>query len=164
MTLTLQPGPGRVDAGGTTLRLRALQVMGHGAAAVARAVGASERMIQRIARGDAQTVSPVLRDGVAAIYDRWWDKQAPAHTAPERAAASAARRRARRGDWCAGAALDDDQLDQPGYQPAHGWRPARGTGTASPTGAAARAAPRTGAPHTAPGHAPAPPSERTRPA
>jgi hypothetical protein len=162
MTLTVRPG--RVDAGGTTLRLRALQVMGHGCARVARAIGASERTIQRIARGDAQTVSPRLAGAVAAIYDRWWDKQAPDHTGPERAAASAARRRARRGDWCAGAALDDDQLDQPGYQPPHGWRPACGTGTAGPPGAAARAAPRTGALNTASSHVPALPSERTRPA
>ena len=129
---------GRVDAGGTALRLRALQVMGHGSARVARAIGASERMIQRIARGDVQTVSPALRDAVAAIYDRWWDKQAPEHTTPERAAANAARRRARRSDWCAGAALDDDQLDQPGYQPPRGWRPACGTGVAGPPAPATR--------------------------
>ena len=135
MTLTVHQG--RVDAGGTTLRLRALQVMGHGSARVARAIGASERMIQRIARGDAQTVSPSLAGAVAAIYDRWWDKQAPEHTAPERAAAKAARRRACRGDWCAGAALDDDQLDQPGYQPPHGWRLACGTGVAGTPGPAA---------------------------
>jgi hypothetical protein len=134
MTLTVQPG--RVDAGGTMLRLRALQVMGHGSARVARAIGAGERMVQRIARGGVQTVSPGLRDAVAAIYDRWWDKQAPEDTWAERAAASAARRRARRGDWCAGAALDDDQLDRPGYQPAQGWRPACGTGVAGPPGPA----------------------------
>jgi len=34
------------------------------------------------------------------------------------------------GDWCAGAALDDDWLDIPGYQPGYGWKPATGTGTA----------------------------------
>jgi hypothetical protein len=33
------------------------------------------------------------------------------------------------GDWCA-AALDDDWLDIPGYQPEYGWKPATGTGTA----------------------------------
>lgn len=132
MTLTAQPRPGRVDAGGTMLRLRALQAMGHGSARVARAIGASDRMVQRIARSDVQTVSSGLRDAVAAIYDRWWDKQPPGRTWAERAAASAACRRARRGDWCAGAALDDDQLDRPGYQPAQGWRPACGTGVASP--------------------------------
>ena len=34
------------------------------------------------------------------------------------------------GNWCAGAGLDDDHLDIPGYRPAHGWKHARGTGTA----------------------------------
>ena len=34
------------------------------------------------------------------------------------------------GDWCAAAALDDDWLDIPGYQPEYGWKPATGTGTA----------------------------------
>jgi transcriptional regulator with XRE-family HTH domain len=129
---------GRVDAGGTMLRLRALHVMGHGSARIARAIGASEPAIQRIVRGHAKTVSPALRDAVAQIYDRWWDKQAPQHTRAERAAANAARRHARRADWCAGAALDDDQLDQPGYQPPHGWRPVRGTGVAGPPAPAAR--------------------------
>jgi hypothetical protein len=132
MTLApVQPQPRRLDAGGTMLRLRALQVMGHSCARVAQAIGATERMIQRIARGDVQTVSPALRDAGAAVYDRWWDKQAPERTWAERAAANGARRRARDGDWCAGAALDDDQLDVPGYCPAHSWKPATGTGPAT---------------------------------
>ncbi len=128
----------RTDAGGSRLRLRALAVMGHGSARIARAAGASEQAIQRLARGDAKTVSPRLRDAVAAIYDMWWDKRAPERTRPERAAASTARRRAIRGNWCAGAGLDDDELDTPGYRPAYGWRPARGTSTAADTGPAAR--------------------------
>jgi hypothetical protein len=144
-----RPGTGRLDAGGTMLRLRALHVMGHSSARIAGAIGGSEPAIQRIVRGHAKTVSPALRDAVAAVYDRWWDKRAPGRTRAERAAASAARRRARNGDWCAGGALEDDQLDQPGYQPPHGWRPARGTGAA---------------PTVAPRHAPAQASERTRPA
>jgi len=120
----------RIDAGGTRLRLRALAVMGHGSACIARAAGVSEQAIQRLARGDAKTVSPRLRDAVAAVYDAWWDKRAPERTRAERAAASAARRRAIRGNWCAGAGLDDDELDIPGYRPAYGWRPARGTSIA----------------------------------
>jgi hypothetical protein len=144
-----RPETRRLDAGGTMLRLRALHVMGHSSARIADATGASEPAIQRIVRGHAKTVSPALRDAVAQLYDRWWDKQAPGHTRTERAAANAARRRARNGDWCAGAALDDDQLDEPGYQPPHGWRPARGTGAA---------------PKVASRHAPAQPSERTLPA
>jgi len=120
-----------VDAGGTRLRLRALAVMGHGSARIARAAGASDQAIQKLARGDARTVSPQLRDAVTAVYDAWWDKRAPEQTRAERAAATAARRRAIRGNWCAAAALDDDELDTPGYRPASGWRPARGTGTAT---------------------------------
>jgi hypothetical protein len=127
-----RPQPRRLDAGGTMLRLRALHVMGHSSARIAHAIGASEPAIQRITRGQAKTVSTALRDAVAQIYDRWWDKAAPEHTRAERAAAHAARRRAQRSDWCAGAALDDDQLDQPGYHPPHSWRPACGTGTVGP--------------------------------
>jgi transcriptional regulator with XRE-family HTH domain len=123
----------RLDAGGTRLRLRALQVMGHGSARIARAIGASEQATQKLARGDTRAVTPQLRDAVARVYDAWWDKRAPERTRHERAAAAAARRRAHRGNWCAGAGLDDDQLDIPGYQPSCGWRPARGTGIASPS-------------------------------
>jgi len=120
----------RVDAGGTRLRLRALHVMGHGPTRLARATGVSEKTIRAIVDGQATTVSARLRDNVITIYDRWWDKRAPERTPSDRAAASLARRRAIRGNWCAGGALDDDQLDIPGYKPAWGWRPASGTGTA----------------------------------
>jgi lambda repressor-like predicted transcriptional regulator len=131
--LDLPPGPptaGRSDAGGTRLRLRALHVMGHGSARIARAASASPPLIRAIVRGDAQTVTPGLRDAVTAVYDAWWDKQPLQATRGQKAAATAARRRAITGNWCPPAALDDDDLDTPGYQPDHGWRPARGTGTA----------------------------------
>src|SRR6266702_5654518 len=84
----------RVDAGGTRLRLRALAVMGHGSARIARAAAVSDQAIQRLTRGDVQTVSPQLRDKVAAVYDAWWDKRAPQRTRAERSAATAARRQA----------------------------------------------------------------------
>ena len=54
----------------------------------------------------------------------------PGRTPFERAAATAARKRAIAGNWCAAAALDDDQLDIPGYRPRYGWKPATGTGVA----------------------------------
>ena len=121
---------GRLDAGGTRLRLRALHVMGHGSARISRALGVREDTIQRLARGDARTISPPLRDAIADLYDAWWDKRAPERTRAERAAAARARRRAIAGNWCAGAALNDDQLDVPGYRPRTGYRPATGTGIA----------------------------------
>ncbi len=122
---------GRTDAGGTRLRLRALHVMGHGSARIARALGVRETAISALVRGDARTVRPRLRDAVADLYDAWWDKRAPERTRAERAAATTARRKAIAGNWCAPAALDDDQLDEPGYRPRYGWKPATGTGTAS---------------------------------
>ena len=120
----------RLDAGGTRLRLRALHVMGHGSARIARAAGVHPVTIRKLVRGDARTVSAQLRDAIAGLYDAWWDKRAPGRTRFERAAATAARNRAMAGDWCAAAALDDDWLDIPGYQPEYGWKPATGTGTA----------------------------------
>jgi hypothetical protein len=120
----------RLDAAGTRLRLRALHVMGHNSVRIARALDVSQTTIKELVRGDARTVSPELRDAVAGLYDAWWDKRAPARTRSERAAATLARRRAIAGNWCAGAALDDDQLDTPGYRPRWGWKPATGTGTA----------------------------------
>jgi transcriptional regulator with XRE-family HTH domain len=121
----------RLDVGGARLRLRALHVMGHGSARIARALGVREMTIRRITRGDATTISPRLRDAIADLYDGWWDKRAPARTRFERGAATAARRRAIAGNWCAAAALDDDLLDIPGYRPRQGWKPATGTGVAS---------------------------------
>ena len=121
---------GRVDAGGTRLRLRALHVMGHGSARIARALGVRETAISELVRGDARTIRPRLRDAIADLYDAWWDKRAPERTRAERAAATAARRKAIAGNWCAAAALDDDQLDEPGYRASQGWKPATGTGVA----------------------------------
>jgi plasmid maintenance system antidote protein VapI len=118
------------DAGGTRLRLRALHVMGHGSARIARAAGAHPKTIRRLVRGDTGTVTPQLRDAIATIYDAWWDKRAPGRTPSERGAATAARQRAIAGNWCAAAALDDDLLDIPGYRPQYDWKPATGTGTA----------------------------------
>jgi transcriptional regulator with XRE-family HTH domain len=120
----------RLDAGGTRLRLRALHVMGHGSARISRALGVREMTIRSIVRGDAPTVSAALRDAVADLYDAWWEKRAPERDRRERAAATAARRRAIAGNWCAGAGLDDDQLDVPGYKPKSKWKPATGTGIA----------------------------------
>ena len=127
---TAAPPRTPVDAGGTRLRLRALHVMGHGSARIARAVGASDKTIRQLVRGDATTISLRLRGAIVAVYDAWWDKRAPERTPAERSAATAARKRAIAGNWCAAAALDDDQLDVPGYRPRQGWKPATGTGTA----------------------------------
>ena len=89
-----------------------------------------ETTIRRLVTGDATTISPRLRDQINDLYDAWWDKRAPERTRFEHGAATAARRRAIAGNWCAGAGLDDDELDTPGYRPASKWKPATGTGIA----------------------------------
>ena len=121
---------GRLDAGGARLRLRALHVMGHGSPRLARALGVRKTTIQELVSGKGSTISPHLRDAISDLYEAWWDKRASERTRAERAAAAAARKRAIAGDWCAPAALDDDQLDVPGYRPRYGWKPATGTGVA----------------------------------
>jgi hypothetical protein len=105
--------------------------MGHSSARIARAAGASDKTIRKLLRGDAKTISPRLHDAIADLYDAWWDKRPPERTRGERAAARAARRRAIAGNWCAGAGLDDDELDVPGYRPEQGWKAATGTGPAT---------------------------------
>jgi hypothetical protein len=120
----------RVDAGGAMLRLRSLQAMGHSSARVARAIGCHEQSIQRVVSGQAKTISAGLHRAIAAVFAAWWDKTPPERTRGERAAANAARRRAIRGNWCHGGALDDELLDTPGYKPRACYRPATGAGVA----------------------------------
>jgi plasmid maintenance system antidote protein VapI len=129
VTARTLPRP-RLDAAGTRLRLRALHVMGHGSARIARAIGVHPRTIRKLVRGDTKTISPQLREVIIAVYDAWWDKRAPTRARSERSAATTARKRAIAGNWCAAAALDDDLLDLPGYRPRQGWKPATGTGIA----------------------------------
>jgi hypothetical protein len=131
VTMVSKPRPRpRLDAGGARLRVRALHVMGHGCARIARALSVREETIAKLVRGDTRTISPHLRDAITALYDTWWDKRAPEGTRAERAAATRARTRASAGNWCAGAGLDDHKLDTPGYRPRTPYRPARGTGVA----------------------------------
>ena len=104
--------------------------MGHSDARIARALGEPAWVVTKIMNRTARTVTPGLRADVMALYDAWWDKRPPERTPAERAAAAAARSRARRGSWCPGMGLDDDELDDPGYTPRCTWRPATGTGTA----------------------------------
>jgi hypothetical protein len=113
------------------LRLRALAVMGHSCPRIGQALGAPPGLVARVQSGEAATVSAALAEAVAWLYDQWWDRSAPSLTPGQRSAAGRARQRAERADWCAGAALDDELIDEPAYLPAVGYRPAAGTGTAA---------------------------------
>ena len=125
--------PGPVSVPGARLRIRALIAMGHSTDRIARALGdrASARSVQRIARGDTTKIPSSLRARIGRLYEAWWDLVPPERTAAERHAAAAARRWARWHRWCTGMGLDDDELDEPGYQPHCSWQPATGTGVAS---------------------------------
>jgi len=124
---------GPVSVPGARLRIRALIAIGHSTDRIARALGegTNSRAVQRIARGDTTQIPPGLRARIGRLYEAWWDLVPPKRTAAERAAAAAAQRWARRCRWCTGMGLDDDQLDDPGYEPQCAWRAAIGTSIAS---------------------------------
>jgi hypothetical protein len=120
----------RPSADGTMWGLRALIAMGHTCSRMAAATGIPPATLRRIVRGESLTVSPAVRQAVTALFDAWWDKTPPQRTRREQLAAGSARKRAALNDWPCPAGIDEDELDQPGYQPQCGWRHARGTGTA----------------------------------
>src|ERR1039457_4424104 len=111
----------RVDACGTTLRLRALVALGHSSGRLARALGVHRDTVCVLLNGQAATVSGDLHGKVTQVYDSWWDRVAPGRTRAERAATAAARHRAQRAGWCCPLGLDDDEIDVPGYRPKAEW-------------------------------------------
>lgn len=122
---SIHPSPG-----GIMWRLRALVAMGHTCSRMAAATGITPATLRRIVRGEALTVGPELQQVTAALFDAWWDKTPPRRTRREELAAGTALKRAALNGWPCPAGLDEDELDQPGYQPQCGWRYARGTGVA----------------------------------
>jgi hypothetical protein len=131
--LAVQPAdicPPRVGANGPVWRLRSLIAMGHTTGRITTALGTSPTTVQALVRGERATVTTGLAGDITHLFDAWWDKRPPRQTRWEKTAACKARHRAAGHNWPCPAALDDDELDQPGYKPAAGWRYARGTGTA----------------------------------
>jgi hypothetical protein len=122
--------PAQLSVSGCLLRLRALVAIGHGPARIALALDVSTHAVQRILTGETTEIPPARLRKITTLYEAWWDLAPPERTKGERIAAAAARRRARLAGWCTGAGLDDDRLDEPGYEPHWTWRPATGTGVA----------------------------------
>ncbi len=131
MTTSAREEHAPVHAGGTIWRLRSLVAMGHDGTRIARALDVRPESIGQLLRAETATVSPGFRDLACRLWDTWWDKRPPERTRAERRAATAARRRAERHGWCTPAALDEEQLDEPGYRPYARYRPATGTGVAA---------------------------------
>jgi hypothetical protein len=120
----------RVDASGAAWRMRSLIAMGHNASRIARALEVAPHVVQRLIRGQGETVTVAFHLRASQLWDAWWDKTPPERTAAERRAAARARHQAMRCGWPAAAGLDEDLLDQPGYRPCCRYRPGAGTGTA----------------------------------
>ena len=122
--------PQRVDANGSMWRLRSLMAMGHTSGRITRALRTSSNITEPLIRGERATVGSSLRDDINRLFDAWWDKRPPRQTPPEKAAACKALQRASVNNWPCPAAMDEDELDLPGYKPAARWRDAQGTGIA----------------------------------
>ncbi len=132
--LAVQPAdvqPQRADANGAMWRLRSLVAMGHTARRITTALGSASHIIEPLIRGDRATITVPLRDDINRLFDAWWDKRPPRRTPGEKTAACKALQRAAVHNWPCPAALDEDELDLPGYQPTARWRYARGTGIAA---------------------------------
>ena len=121
----------QVHSGGTMWRLRSLVAMGHDARRIASALGTGQKTVEEVLRGETKTISVQLRDLACDLWDAWWDKHPPERTSGERRAAAVARCRAERNGWCPPLALDEDELDEPGYRPYARYRVATGTGVAA---------------------------------
>ena len=104
--------------------------MGHGSARIARALGVREMTIRASSAATPQPSAPDSATRSPTCTTPGGTSAPPNAPASSTRAATAARRRAIAGNWCAGAGLDDDELDIPGYRPASGWKPATGTGIA----------------------------------
>ena len=126
------PDAPTADAAGSARRLQALIAIGHCEARLAsllRHYGAlgSEGDVARLLTPPGRARVPVSRgthDAICRLYDDLWDRPPPEDSPAERAAAAAAHALARQHDWPTPAALDDDLIDDPAYQPEGGWLPA----------------------------------------
>ena len=120
------------DSAGSARRLQALVAIGHSQnrlASLLRHFGVleSESDIARLVMppgGMRVTVSRGMHDAICRLYDDLWDQAPPEDSPAERAASAVARALARQHDWPTPAALDDDLIDDPAYQPEGGWLPA----------------------------------------
>src|SRR5439155_22183652 len=98
---------------------------------ITTALGSASHIIAPLIRGDRATITMPLRDDITRLFGAWWDKQPPRRTPEEKTAACKALQRAAVRNWPCPAALEEDELDQPGYQPTARWRYAHGTSIAA---------------------------------
>jgi hypothetical protein len=124
----LRQASARRDAVGARRRLRALTAMGHPAVSLARRLDVPPSAVRAVIGGQAATVTAAMDVAVCELYEQIWDLRPFERTSAERRAAVTARTRAERHGWPPPMGLDDDRIDDPGYQPRTGWHPATGVG------------------------------------
>lgn len=110
------------DATGTARRARALIARGWSIPKIAHHAGVDRQAIDPILTGAWTTVTARTAKALAASYDALWDQEPPEGSASEKGAATRARRRAVGMGWAPPLAWDDDTIEDPGAQPAPGWR------------------------------------------
>ena len=114
----------------TVWQLPSLIATGHDCARFACAVHALPALVRRVVRGQARTARCEFSAVCCQLRGAWRDKTPPQRTPAERCATARARRQPARHDWPAGAGLDADLPDKPGYRPWCRYRPATGMGAA----------------------------------
>jgi hypothetical protein len=124
----LRQAAARRDAVGARWRLRALTAMGHPAVSLARRLDVPPSAVRAVIGGQAATVTAAMHVAVCELYEQIWDLRPFERTPAERRAAAAARTRAARHGWPPPMGLDDDRIDDPGYQPRTRWHRATSVG------------------------------------
>jgi len=127
----LQQASARRDATGARRRVRALTAMGHPAVSLARRLHVPPSAVRAVIGSRAATVTVAMHVAVCELYEQIWDMRPFERTPAERRAVAAARTRAARHGWPLPMGLDDDRIDDPGYQPRTRWHPGTGI-SASP--------------------------------
>jgi hypothetical protein len=122
----LQQASARRDATGARRRLRALTAMGHPAASLARRLHVPPSAVRAVIGGRSATVTVAMHVAVCELYEQIWDLRPFERTPAERRTATTARTRAAHQGWPPPMGLDDDRIDDPGYQPRARWHPATG--------------------------------------
>lgn len=115
VTLDLAPGA-VVDHHGTTRRVQALVALGWSMAKIGAQIGVAGTNMHPLAFGE-RDVTRQTADKVTALYARWSMRLPPEDTHRDKIAASRARNYAKARGWLPPLALDDDRIDDPGYDP-----------------------------------------------
>lgn len=104
---------------GTVRRLQALVAVGYSQARIAALLGVPSAELR--VKGRTRVTAARAR-AVRELYDELWDTPPAAERRGEKISVSLARAQAEANGWAPPMAWDDDSIDDPGAEPAEGWR------------------------------------------